>query len=64
METFIVRVFVPAADGDTQIAGVVEHVGSGWSSHFGSEDELFSAFRSWLERERSRSSATPERARG
>lgn len=51
METFVVRIFVPAAGGETPIAGVVEHVGTGWSASFGGEEELLTAFRSWLERE-------------
>ncbi len=51
METFVVRVFVPADAAETPLAGVVEHVGTGWSAPFGSEGELLAAFRSWLKRE-------------
>jgi hypothetical protein len=52
METFVVRVFVPAARGETPFAGVVEHVGTSWSARFGSDEELLTAIRSRLERER------------
>lgn len=52
METFVVRVFVPAARGETPFAGVVEHVGTSWSARFGSGEELLTAIRSWLEHER------------
>ena len=51
METFVVRVFVPAARGETPFAGVVEHVGTSWSARFGSDEELLTAIRSWLDRE-------------
>lgn len=52
METFVVRVFVPAEHGETPFAGVLEHVGTNWSARFGSDEELVRAIRSWLERER------------
>jgi hypothetical protein len=52
METFVVRVFVPAARGETPFAGVVEHVGTSWSARFGSDEELLTTIRSWLDRER------------
>lgn len=47
----MVRVFVPAAPGEAPLAGMVEHVGTGWSTHFGSGNELLAAFNAWLERE-------------
>lgn len=38
METFVVRVFVPAGDEKLELTGVVEHSGTGRSEHFrGSE---------------------------
>lgn len=51
METFVVRMFVPAAGAEAPFAGIVEHVGTSWSAHFGSGEELQTAIRSWLERE-------------
>jgi hypothetical protein len=47
----MVRVFVPAAAGDTPFAGVVEHVGTNWSAQFANEDELLRSIRTWLDRE-------------
>lgn len=47
----MVRVFVPAVESVPQLAGVIEHVGTGWSARFSSSDELLASFRSWLERE-------------
>jgi hypothetical protein len=34
VETFVVRVFVPAGDEKLELTGVVEHSGSGRSEHF------------------------------
>lgn len=34
METFVVRVFVPANDEKLELTGIVEHSGSGHSEHF------------------------------
>jgi len=63
METFVIRVFVPAAHGETPFAGVVEHVGTSWSARFGSDEELVRAIRSWLERERVPTGASPSEVR-
>jgi hypothetical protein len=48
MDTFVVRVLGPLADGgevETSLRGVVEHVGSGQSDKFRSADELVSFLR-------------------
>ena len=50
METFVVRVFVPDAGGDTPIAGIVEHVGTTWANRFTGEDELIASLRAWIGR--------------
>jgi hypothetical protein len=44
MDTFVVRVWAPMADGreETGLRGVVEHVASGRSERFRSVDELVS----------------------
>jgi hypothetical protein len=45
MDTFVVRVLGPLADGgevETSLRGVVEHVGSGRTDKFRSADELVS----------------------
>ena len=34
METFVVRVFIPADAGDVSFCGVVEHVGTGRTEPF------------------------------
>jgi hypothetical protein len=57
METFVVRVFVPAEAGEARLAGLVEQVGTGWSARFASGEELLAAIRPWVERE----SGSPER---
>jgi hypothetical protein len=68
METFVVRVFVPAEAGEAEFAGLVEQVGTGWSARFASGEELLASIRSWQEREpgspmRAQSSAEPARLR-
>ncbi|MGH8947800.1 MAG: hypothetical protein ACRDXF_02985 [Acidimicrobiia bacterium] len=47
MDTFVVRVWGPMADGgeETGLRGVVEHVASGRSDRFRSVDELVSFLR-------------------
>ena len=47
MDTFVVRVWGPMADGgeETGLRGVVEHVASGRSERFRSADELVSFLR-------------------
>jgi hypothetical protein len=48
MDTFVVRVMGPLADGgevEASLRGVVEHVGSGRSDKFRSADELVSFLR-------------------
>ena len=47
MDTFVVRVWGPMADGgeETGLRGVVEHVASGRSERFRSVDELVSFLR-------------------
>jgi len=47
MDTFVVRVWGPMADGEeeTGLRGVVEHVASGWSERFLSAEELVSFLR-------------------
>jgi hypothetical protein len=34
VETFVVRIFVPAGEEKLELTGVVEHSGSGRSEHF------------------------------
>ncbi|MET0696036.1 MAG: hypothetical protein ABWZ58_01300 [Acidimicrobiia bacterium] len=48
MDTFVVRVWGPMADGgeETGLRGVVEHVASARSERFRSADELVSFLRS------------------
>ena len=38
----MVRVFVPAARGETPFAGVVEHVGTSWSARFSNTPAILS----------------------
>lgn len=47
MDTFVVRVWGPMADGgeETGLRGVVEHVASGRSERFRTADELVSFLR-------------------
>ena len=47
MDTFVVRVWGPMADGgeETGLRGVVEHVASGGSERFRNVDELVSFLR-------------------
>ena len=48
MDTFVVRVLGPMADGgeeETSLRGVVEHVASGTSDRFRTADELVSFLR-------------------
>jgi hypothetical protein len=47
MDTFVVRVWGPLADGgeETGLRGVVEHVASGRSERFRTDDELVSFLR-------------------
>lgn len=59
----MIRVFVPAASGETPFAGVAEHVGTSWSARFASGEELLDALRSWLERERAPVSASSHERR-
>ncbi len=40
METFVVRIFVPAGDEKLELTGVVEHSGSGRSEHFRGTESL------------------------
>ena len=40
METFVVRIFVPAGDEKVELTGVVEHSGTGRSEHFRGTDDL------------------------
>jgi hypothetical protein len=51
MESFLVRVFVPSDGGHHRLAGVIEHVGTGWSAPFASDDELLSSIGRWLDHE-------------
>jgi hypothetical protein len=51
MKAFVVRVFVPAAGGETPLAGVVEHVGQAQTARFANEQELIAAIRAALEHE-------------
>jgi hypothetical protein len=47
MDTFVVRVWGPGADGEeeTSVRGVVEHIASGRSDRFRSAEELVSFLR-------------------
>lgn len=63
METFVVRMFVTTVPGESPFAGVVEHVGTTWSARFGSHEELVTVLRSWLEHERTPTSATRQEVR-
>jgi hypothetical protein len=40
METFVVRIFVPASDERLELVGVVEHPGTGRSEHFRGTESL------------------------
>lgn len=51
METFVVRIFVPAFDGDTlPLSGIVEHVASGRAEPFQGSHDLLALVREALER--------------
>jgi len=40
METFVVRVFVPAEEEQLELTGIVEHSGTGRSEHFRGAESL------------------------
>jgi hypothetical protein len=49
METFVVRIFVPATDEKLELTGVVEHSSTGRSEHFRGPDGLLSVVLHQLE---------------
>lgn len=62
MDTFVVRVWGPVADGEekeTGLRGVVEHIASGWSERYRSAEELVSFLRAPGPREKG-----PENVKG
>jgi len=51
METFVIRIFVPAFDGEAlPLSGIVEHVGSGQAASFQGGQALVALVRKALER--------------
>jgi hypothetical protein len=52
VETFVIRVWVPAApEPQAPLRGIVEHVGTHWSAAFGDGEELLASLGSWVGRE-------------
>ena len=49
METFVVRVFVPAENEKLELTGVVEHSGTGRSEHFRGTEGLLDVVLQQLE---------------
>ena len=45
----MVRVFRAVGAADASLAGVIEHIGTGWSTPFTTADELVSSIQAWLE---------------
>lgn len=63
METFVVRIFVPAGDEKLELTGVVEHSGTGRSEHFRGSDGLLDVVLHQLELGPSASSPSTQTAK-
>jgi len=60
VETFVVRVFVPAGDEQLELTGFVEHAGREHSESFAGAAGLIGALLHELERDRRQAARKPE----